>query len=128
MAHDEARKYETKPPWLLKFYMRQAGNTEAEEKAYVIRMCAQRRAVQLYDASEKAKGAREPGTQAREGSCFLLDFRSRTPAAQRLRWEVRPVIRELVERSGQNGGDDNDFENVKTVCHKHGPLGVRGVF
>jgi hypothetical protein len=41
---------------------------------------------------------------------------------------VQPVIREIVERSGQDGGDDNDFEKVKTVCHKHEPLGMSEVF
>jgi hypothetical protein len=51
--------------------------------------------------------------------CFLLDF-PQPDAGGGLRWEVQPVIREIVERSGQDGGDDNDFEKVKTVCHKRG--------
>ena len=63
------------------------------------------------------------------GTALFSIFRSRTPGPRRLRWEVQPVIREIVERSGQDGGDDNDFEKVKTVCHKHGPFGhERSIF
>jgi hypothetical protein len=38
--------------------MRQAGNTEAEERCYEIRRLAERRAGQLLEEMEKAKGAR----------------------------------------------------------------------
>jgi hypothetical protein len=61
---DEVKDIRDKPI-ALEHYMRQAGNTEAEERCYEIRRRAERRAAQLYDASEKARrGADDSGNSA----------------------------------------------------------------
>jgi hypothetical protein len=46
----------------IQMYARQAHNVEAERRACEIRLRAERKAGQLLQQMEKAKGAREPGT------------------------------------------------------------------
>jgi hypothetical protein len=62
----------------IEVYARQAKNTEAERQACEIRLRAERKAGQLNEEREKAKGAREPGTN--RGTTPLHDVSASTLA------------------------------------------------
>jgi hypothetical protein len=62
----------------IQMYARQADNTEAERQACEIRLRAERKAGQLLKEIEKAKGARQPGTN--RGATPLNGVRASTMA------------------------------------------------